>query len=83
MNMLKELKKVSLKKVLPMILICFVVGLVLLGIGAPSAITVLSGGTDINRVPVNELEGKYVSAEIPLSWIHTLIRKEEAAVKVK
>ncbi|RHN01371.1 DUF6709 family protein [Dielma fastidiosa] len=64
MNMLKELKKVSLKKVLPLLLICFVVGLVLLGIGAPSAITVLSGGTDINRVPVNELEGKYVSAEI-------------------
>lgn len=64
MNMLNELKRISLKKVMPMFLICFIVGAFLLVNGGPGAIKFLLGGTDIYSIPVDELEGKYVSAEL-------------------
>lgn len=64
MNMLNELKRISLKKVMPMFLICFIVGAFLLVNGGPGAIKFLLGGTDIYSIPVDELEGKYVNAEL-------------------
>lgn len=53
-----------MKKVMPMFVICFIVGGFLLVNGGPGAIKFLFGGTDIYSIPVDELEGKYVSAEI-------------------
>lgn len=68
--MLQELKKISLKKVLPICLIFLALGVVMLVLGGPGLLLLLGGPKDLDSVPVDQLEGQYVRTDmaIVMDW---------------
>ena len=68
--MLKQLKMYSLRKVLVWVLVTLVVGAVFLAMSVPGVVMLAKGPAYLDDVPVEELEGKYVTADVEyiLDW---------------
>ncbi len=59
--MKNTLRRESLKRVLPRIVLCGLLALILLGVSGGGLIKSLAGATHLSELPEEELEGKYVS----------------------
>ena len=68
--MLKQLKMYSLRKVLVWVLVTLVGGAVFLAMRVPGVVMLAKGPAYLDDVPVEELEGKYVTADVEyiLDW---------------
>ncbi len=67
-KMLKEFKKLSLKKVMPGIIIMMVIACILLGIWGRDVITVLKGPVPFESLSMEELDGQYVTLDLNLTF---------------
>ena len=60
----QELRRRSLKKKLPAIIILAVIGIVILAVYASDIILLIKGPVDLSTLDVSELSGKYVETEV-------------------
>lgn len=81
--MMNELKKVSLKKVLPLALILLVAGAFLLVQGVPGVLLLLKGPKDLDTLPVDQLEGQYVRTDVAIvmDWYAYTEKQSESGKK--